>query len=101
MEPLLLGERCPVRAAVTGLAFTLTQRSAGFFRCLPPASAASLASLMRSMNCCYSNLIEGHNAHPIDIERALRSDYSQDAGKRDLQFEAKADIAVQSWIDAG
>ena len=53
------------------------------------------------MNCYYSNLIEGHNTHPVDIERALKNDYSQDQGKRDLQLEAKAHIAVQSWIDTG
>jgi hypothetical protein len=39
--------------------------------------------------------------HPIDIERALKNDYSQDPHKRDLQFEAKAHIAVQEWIDRG
>jgi hypothetical protein len=49
----------------------------------------------------YSNLIEGRNTHPIDIERALRNDYSQDETKRDLQLEAKAHIMVQEWIDGG
>ena len=53
------------------------------------------------MNCYYSNLIEGHDTHPIDIERALQGDYSNDAKKRDLQLEAKAHIAVQQWIDEG
>jgi Fic family protein len=53
------------------------------------------------MNCYYSNLIEGHNTHPIDIERALKNDYSNDPRKRDLQLEAKAHISVQRWIDTG
>jgi Fic family protein len=53
------------------------------------------------MNCYYSNLIEGHDTHPADIERALKNDYSQDAWKRDLQLEAKAHITVQKWIDEG
>ena len=53
------------------------------------------------MNCYYSNLIEGHDTHPIDIELALKGDYSRDASKRDLQLEAKAHIAVQQWIDTG
>ncbi len=53
------------------------------------------------MNCYYSNLIEGHNTHPIDIERALKGDYSKDTKKRDLQLEAKAHITVQQWIDSG
>jgi Fic family protein len=57
--------------------------------------------VVRSMNCYYSNLIEGHNTHPIDIERALAGDYSQDTEKRNLQKEAKAHIATQRWIDEG
>ena len=31
---------------------------------LHPTSAASLADLVRVMNCYYSNLIEGHNTRP-------------------------------------
>lgn len=52
-------------------------------------------------NCYYSNLIEGHDTHPVDIERALKEDYSTDAKKRNLQLDAKAHIAVQEWIDGG
>lgn len=53
------------------------------------------------MNCYYSNLIEGHHTHPVDIERALKDDYSSDPEQRDLQLEAKAHITVQTWIDEG
>jgi Fic family protein len=53
------------------------------------------------MNCYYSNLIEEHNTHPIEIERALQGNYSSDVKKRNLQEEAKAHIAVQEWIDNG
>ena len=53
------------------------------------------------MNCYYSNLIEGHNTHPVDIERAMKNDYSADSRKRNLQLEAKAHVAVQEWIDQG
>ncbi len=42
------------------------------------------------MNCYYSNLIEGHDTHPVDIERALRHDYSDDPRTRNLQLEAAA-----------
>jgi Fic family protein len=61
----------------------------------------SLADLVRTMNCYYSNIIEGHVAHPVDIERALKGDYSTDPEKRDLRLEAKAHIMAQQWIDAG
>jgi Fic family protein len=101
MEPLLITEGSRHRGALTDLAFELTQKSAGFRRSLPQSLLASLADLVREMNCYYSNLIEGHDTHPIDIERALRNDYSQDPHKRDLQLEARAHITVQQWIDGG
>jgi Fic family protein len=99
MEPLIIGD--PHRGELTDLALELTQKSAGFRRSLPATVLISLATLVRAMNCYYSNLIEGHDTHPVDIERALRNDYSRDARKRDLQLEAKAHIAVQEWIDGG
>jgi Fic family protein len=101
MEPLFLGESSRHRAGLTDLALELAQRSAGFRRSLPESLLTSLASLVRSMNCYYSNLIEGHDTHPVDIERALNGEYSNDARKRDLQIEARAHIAVQQWIDNG
>jgi len=101
MEPLCITEGSPHRADLTDLTLELALRSEGFRRSLPPSLVASLATLVRAMNCYYSNLIEGHDTHPIDIERALKGDYSSDARKRDLQLEAKAHIAVQEWMDGG
>jgi Fic family protein len=101
MEPLLIPDGSRHRAALNDLAFDLTRKSSGFRRSLPRPVQAPLANLVRAMNCYYSNLIEGHDTHPIDIERALRDDYSQDRKKRDLQIEAKAHMAVQQWIDHG
>lgn len=101
MEPLLLREDSRHRAGLTDLALELAQRSAGFRRSLPESLVTSLADLVRSMNCYYSNLIEGHDTHPVEIERALKGDYSKDAKKRDLQLEARAHIEVQRWIDGG
>jgi Fic family protein len=101
MEPLLIGGDSKHRPELTDLAVELAAKSAGFRRSLPDNLTSSLAGLVRAMNCYYSNLIEGHDTHPIDIERALKGDYSKDAKKRDLQLEAKAHIAVQHWIDAG
>ena len=53
------------------------------------------------MNCYYSNLIEGHDTHSRDIDRALANDFEHDAKKRSLQQEAKAHIEVQQMIDYG
>jgi Fic family protein len=99
MNPLLIGSDSRHRPGLTDLAVELAARSAGFCRSLPDGLAGPLADLVRAMNCYYSNLIEGHDTHPIEIERALKGDYSKDARKRDLQHEAQAHIAVQQWID--
>src|SRR5213593_463743 len=101
MEPMPIGESSRHRGIVTELTLELVQKSAGFRRSLPDTLLSSLADLVRAMNCYYSNLIEGHDTHPIDIERALKNDYSNDPRKRDLQLEAKAHISVQRWIDDG
>ncbi len=101
MEPLLIAESSRHRPDLIDLTLELAQRSAGLRRSLPQSILASLGDLVRSMNCYYSNLIEGHDTHPIDIERALAGDYSENAQKRDLQLEASAHIAVQRWIDSG
>ena len=75
--------------------------SAGFHRSLPEGVLPALSTLVRSMNCYYSNLIEGHHTHPVDIDRALKGDYSAEPEKRNLQLEARAHIEVQKWIDDG
>ena len=101
MEPLLISENSRHRAALTDLAIDLSSKSAGFCRSLPKGVRSALAGLARAMNCYYSNLIEGHDTHPVDIERALRDDYSADPQKCNLQLEARAHINVQQWIDEG
>ncbi len=101
MEPLLIGEGSRHRGELADLAVELAARSTGFRRSLPDGVLTALADLVRAMNCYYSNLIEGHVTHPVDIERALNNDYSLDLGKRNLQLEARAHVTVQQWIDAG
>lgn len=101
MEPLLIPESSRHRGKLADLVVELTAQSTGLRRSLPDGIVTALSDLVRSMNCYYSNLIEGHDTHPIDIERALNEDYSNDPEKRDLQLEARAHIAVQKWIDEG
>ncbi|MBS0641459.1 MAG: Fic family protein [Proteobacteria bacterium] len=66
-----------------------------------PVLRESIGDLVRSMNCYYSNLIEGHDTHPRDIDRALANDFSLEPKKRELQKEAVAHIHVQRMIDTG
>ena len=101
MEPMKISETSGHREVFTDLSVELAAHSTGFRRSLPEGVLAALADLVRVMNCYYSNLIEGHDTHPVDIERAMNDDYSANADQRNLQLEARAHIAVQQWIDEG
>jgi len=97
MEPMLPpdGER-----ELEDLAMDLATKSSGLASQLPQTVRRGIGDLVRSMNCYYSNLIEGHDTHPRDIDRALaHDDYSTDPRKRALQREAVAHIEVQRLID--
>lgn len=94
IEPARL-ETLPARIA--DLVADLAARSAELGVGLHPKTARHLADLVRIMNTYYSNLIEGHNTRPRDIERALAG--VSDADKRDLQAEAVAHYRVQQEID--
>jgi len=99
MEPLVLSGSSRHRPSLSDLAIELATASAGFRRSMPDSVVTALADLVRAMNCYYSNLIEGHDTHPVDIERALKKDYSADPEQRILQLEAEAHVTVQKWID--
>ena len=101
MEPMRIAETSRHRAGLADLAVELAAQAAGFRRSLPEGILKALAELVRAMNCYYSNLIEGHDTHPVDIERAMKEDYSANPEKRNLQLEARAHITVHQWIDGG
>src|SRR5712671_6369476 len=97
MEPLFPEEN----KRLSDLATDLVAKSNALAGRLHPVMQEGIGDLVRSMNCYYSNLIEGHHSHPIDIDRALAGDYLAEPEKRNLQLEAVAHIEVQRQIDAG
>lgn len=97
MEPLFPEED----KDLSDLATNLVAKSNALVGRLHPVIQEGVGDLVRSMNCYYSNLIEGHQTHPIDIDRALAGDYSAEPEKRNLQLEARAHIDVQRKIDRG
>jgi len=101
MEPLCIAADSRFRASLNDLSVDLVAKSSALRNGLPEKMVPALATLVRGMNCYYSNLIEGHDTHPVDIERALKNDYSSNIRKRNFQLEAKAHIEVQGWIDNG
>ena len=94
----------PLFPAVTGeledLAREIVAASARLEGRLAPVVLEEIKKLLRVINSYYSNLIEGHSTHPIDVERAMRNDYSSDQDKRDLQIESLIHIEVQEKINA-
>jgi Fic family protein len=78
----------------------VVSRSATLGGQLHPVTRASVVELLRIINSYYSNLIEGHSTHPIDIERAMRQDYASDPARRDLQLESLAHIHSQRAVEA-
>jgi Fic family protein len=96
IEPCLLDE---AGAEILDLVADLSAASQTLGARLHPRSAASLAELVRVMNCYYSNLIEGHNTTPREIERALENRLEATEDRRNLQLEASAHIRLQREID--
>lgn len=97
MEPMMPPEGGQRR--LEDAAYDLVARASALAGLTHPAVTASIGALVRSMNCYYSNLIEGHDTHPRDIDSALRRDYAAEPARRRLQLEAVAHIEVQQAID--
>jgi Fic family protein len=96
IEPARLEEPTgPIADSIAELAAS----AATLGKALHPRTAGNLADLVRIMNTYYSNLIEGHNTRPRDIERALAGELDEDEGRRDLQLEAAAHVRVQREVD--
>jgi len=96
IEPARLEE---IPEAISDVVAELSAATAKLETALNPKTAANLAGLVRIMNTYYSNLIEGHNTRPKDIERALAGELDSDKGRRDLQIEAAAHVRVQTEVD--
>jgi Fic family protein len=96
IEPARLED---VPEKISDLVAELSAASAKLENALNPRTAASLAQLVRIMNSYYSNLIEGNNTRPKDIEKALAGQLDADEERRNLALEAAAHVRVQTEID--
>jgi Fic family protein len=65
-----------------------------------PLVRDKIATLVRSMNCYYSNLIEGHKTLPRDIERARHDDFASDQKQKENQLLALAHIQTEEAMVA-
>ena len=94
MEPLTVES-----GRLADLAAQVLAKSAALSSSLPEATQESMHELLRIINSYYSNMIEGNSTHPVDIEKAVRKDYSADPAKRNKQIESIAHIECQRQIE--
>ncbi|WP_244598460.1 hypothetical protein [Rhizobium tubonense] len=96
IEPAFFEQSIP--SSISDLVVEIQAASAKLGQGLHNDAAFELSDLVRVMNCYYSNLIEGHNTRPKDIERALAG-AEIDEATRPLVLDAKAHVIVQREID--
>ncbi|MBI5657736.1 MAG: Fic family protein [Geobacter sp.] len=97
MEPMMPSDST---GELGDLAIEVIRKSAAVSAAVHPVTRRGIVELVRKMNSYYSNVIEGHNTHPVDIDRAMREDFSEDPAKRARQLESKAHIEVQKCIES-
>ena len=99
MEPMAFSERLPHRDSLIEPVSELRQKSKEFQESIPVGLWNPLVDFTRMMNSYYSNFIEGHKTHPLDLETAMNK--SNDSAKiKNFEFEiAFAHIQLQKWID--
>lgn len=94
-EPLM--PRDMASHALAELAYDLSQEARDLAgKPLP----AELRQLLRGMNSYYSNRIEGQHTRPLEIEQALRRDFSSDVRLAARQRLALAHMEVEAWAEA-
>ncbi|MBK5571126.1 Fic family protein [Ensifer sp. SSB1] len=96
IEPAFFEDNIP--SVLSDLVVEIHAAASDLGRGLHNDAAFELSDLVRVINCYYSNLIEGHNTRPKDIERALAGAELEEA-TRPLALEAKAHVIVQREID--
>lgn len=98
IEPALFEEYLPEQ--LVNLAGELSDAARDLGRTLHPQTRSELADMVRVLNSYYSNLIEGHNTRPRDIERVLAGELEAvEPARRSLAVEASIHVRLQERID--
>lgn len=96
MEPLLPGEHR--LGPLLEMAHDLQREADRLGALCQPGALQDLRTLLRAMNSYYSNKIEGQHTLPLEIEQALRNDYSKDEDKARRQRLAVAHMATEQQL---
>jgi Fic family protein len=98
MEPLLPGEHR--LGPLLERAHDLRREADRLAGLCQSGALDGLRRLLRAMNSYYSNKIEGQQTLPLEIEQALRNDYSDDADKARRQRLAVAHMATEAQLES-
>ena len=58
-----------------------------------------IKDLLRMVNSYYSNKIESEGTHPLNIEKAMRKEYSDNVKAKNLQLLSLAHIQTQNFVE--
>jgi Fic family protein len=97
MEPLLPR----ADGALQDKAALVWRGSAELKGILPERTRDAVARIVMSMNGYYSNLIEGHNTRPIEIEAALKKQFHGDNKARERQMLHRAHMEALREAEMG
>ncbi|QFZ87610.1 Fic family protein [Variovorax paradoxus] len=75
------------------------EKSSALKSAASPQARAALREIVRSMNSYYSNRIEGQSTHPVNIERALKEDFSDKPDVAKRQRVALAHIEAERELE--
>ena len=95
-EPLLPTQKLGELSEITRRIF---EKSSELKGSASPQARAALREIVRSMNSYYSNRIEGQSTHPVNIERALRRDFSDKPDVAKRQRVALAHIEAERELE--
>lgn len=95
-EPLIPSE---LPSALTDKAADIVRAATRLTAAAHPTTHAAVRELVRSMNSYYSNRIEGQSTHPLNIERALRKEFSDKPDVARLQRVALAHIDAERELE--
>ena len=93
-------DQYPIRQEILNKAENIIIESAKLTGNLNIHLINSIKENLRTINSYYSNKIESEGTHPIDIERAMKNDFSQDDKKKSMQQLSLVHIDVQKYLES-
>ncbi len=88
-----------IDASLIDAADDIRLKSAALTGSHAPQIIEAVKNLLRITNSYYSNRIESEGTHPVDIERAMKKNFSSNSRQKDMQKLSLAHIETQKWIE--